>query len=451
MAMPDLTATPPVCATTGPADDDTPATRARPPEETCVLVQSSDGAVFKVHKLLISLHRQGLTPSDCPTTPDGVFVLSEPSSVLKRVLYYLYPLGWEDPLPIELSVEEVVNTARAMDKYRVTLAQKLWLQRVKDSAARSPVPVLAYAAQSHNRTVGDTVKYAVARPRTLWTDWFSYYERWNTAVRTAVDAIPTHDNQGSSECDNCGSFHCSSTPALTLIRLAVSRMLASSGNFANLKAIDDYPEQLERGVCKTCSQSSIRSELQEWRNKLQQSIEIIPCPLALNFKAQKPRLLSHHHIGYRICLEFQLHKKNLEVCCAVFPPSTHPTVDWEALEFSKLRDLSEAVEKYQAHTAMYLCKVLMKRFIQSHPAALFAYSTKHGYNDLADEVALLMLKLGIEVKDLVSLLRPDVVLAWARYLEHVWSLCNKAISTFPSIRPEPKTSASPTTSTSKEL
>ncbi|KAF8650290.1 hypothetical protein AX16_005318 [Volvariella volvacea WC 439] len=462
------------------------------PGEAYISVQSSDGVVYKIHKHLTELYCQGLPPTDSLMTPDGIYILSEPSSILEKVLYYLYPQTWGNPLSTDRSFDEVVSITRAVEKYQVTLAREAWLQKIRDTAVQSPVAALAYAAQSRNQTLfnhiaptvvqSDTPLHQVllALPQITWSEWIYYREKWNTATRSALNNIPAYEEWQSSKCADCDKYHCSRIPAIGTIQrpqLDVSRKLASSGNFADLKAIDDYLEQLTTKTCKTYSYGNKPYQLQNWRNALDRSIEAIPFPLVtpghqessgVSAISRTSSLFRFDDADIIICsadgVEFQLHKRNLEVCCGAFPPSSHPTMgevvhltesgatlemlfqfvysrqqpDWEALEFSKLQDLAEAVEKYEIHTAMYLCKMLMKRFVQSHPEALFAYATKHGYKDLADQTALLLLKSGGRAESLVPLLTPNAVLAWTRYLDHVWSVCNKAISTSPTIFPQPE-------------
>ncbi|KAF8639404.1 hypothetical protein AX16_010320, partial [Volvariella volvacea WC 439] len=360
-----------------------------------------------------------------------------------------------------------------------------------DSAAQSPVAALAYAAQFRYQALFDHAAPLVMQsntplhevllslPQALWTKWFHYNKRWNTAFRTAINTLPVPTQAESAVytsgcCYYCGKSLSSSqqyrTSSMVLLQFDIVKKLASTGNFTDLKAINHYLEKFGQKSCKTCSRSLFPYELLSWKGDLHRAIQKI-LPPTLTQEMQEPqtavavsstsRLFSFSDADIKIRsedgIEFQLHKNHLEVCCGAFPPSSYPTMnevvhltesgstlemlfqfiysreqpDWEGLEFSKLQDLAEAAEKYQVHVAICLCKILMKRFIRSHPAGVFAYATKHGHNDIADVTALLLLKSGGGAKDLMSLLTPNAILALARYLEHIWGLCNKAITSFP--------------------
>ncbi|KAF8650287.1 hypothetical protein AX16_005315 [Volvariella volvacea WC 439] len=156
---------------------------------------------------------------------------------------------------------------------------------------------------------------------------------------------------------------------------------------------------------------------------------------------------------------FRLHKRNLEAGCGAFPPASFPTLgevvhltesgstleilfqflyprqqpDWEALDIAELFDLVEAAEKYEVYTAIAMCRILMKRYMDSHPQYLFAYGTKHDYPDFADQAARLLLKRGAAIEDFISLLTPGAVLAWARYQDYARNLIRDAISIAPDV------------------
>ncbi|KAF8650292.1 hypothetical protein AX16_005320 [Volvariella volvacea WC 439] len=486
MTTPTLDATSPAPTMTDPADEHTAKTQTGGQET--ILVRSSDGVVYKIHKLLLTLHCQGLPPPNCPTTSDGVFILLEPSSILERMLYYLYPRAWPNPLLSQLSLEEILATIRALDKYHITLAREPWLKRVRDSAIQSPIAALVYAADCRNQDLVSHVaplvvqsnlalhKVLLGLPQAVWLEWFLYHDRWNGVFRAALSTFPMQAYTLTNQiiCGSCRQHHCLSRPVdlMPQSQLQLLRKLGPSSNFADSKRIDDDLEKLATTVCSTCSHGSIPLQLQIWRRYFQRAIRGIPPPL-LNLTLHTSKTAAPSSTPSKLFnfsdadiiirskdgIEFHVHKKILEACCHAFPPSSHPTMgevvhltesgstlemlfqfiyslqqpNWEELTLSKLWKLAEAAEKYQVHMATYLLKILMTRFVPTHPAIIFAYATKHGYHDLADEVAPFLLRSGISVGDLVPLLIPNTVLAWARYLEYVWSLCDKAIYTLPTI------------------
>ncbi|KAF8650286.1 hypothetical protein AX16_005314 [Volvariella volvacea WC 439] len=484
------------------ADDPGSATQMPFSENAVVFIQSNDGLVYKVHKLLLELQCPGLPPPGCPTTPDGTLLLPESSSVLKKVLYYLYPSLFPKPSPSSLSFDEILDINKAMRKYNALGVQDIWFKALWDSAVQSPVSALAYAAEIQNQELFNHVTPLAiqsssslpdalsALPQRIWAQWFCYHSKWNHACRTAIHSFPTLTHPGSQEwshCSDCGLKHCQYCPLTNIPKLLWK--LSSSGSFINLKTIDDYFQDMKKEVCQTCSHSYNPSQLQTWRNELQQSIQNIPLPdLTLNApttgvvvdstRTSSLFRFSDADITIRSAdgVKFHLHKKHLEMGCDAFPPSAHPTMgevvdltesastlemlfqflyarqqpDWEGLPFSELYDLAEAAEKYQVYTAMRVCNILMKRFTKSNTGSVFAYATKHGYGDLADAIAPLFLVSDVSVVcDLAPRLAPNVIMAWVRphssvqmtmtklyqaqYLEHVRVVCNKAISTSPEL------------------
>ncbi|KAF8650288.1 hypothetical protein AX16_005316 [Volvariella volvacea WC 439] len=437
------------------------------PQDAFVSIQSSDGLAYKVHKLILTMQCPGLPPPDCPMTPDGTFLLPESGSILKKLFYYLYPHLCPKPSPSDLSFDEILDIHRAVERYKVAVAQEFWFKVLWDRSVQAPVAALAYAAEVQNQELfNHAAPLAVqsnvslpdmlsALPQRLWVQWFCYHSRWNQTFRRAINSIPMRRYNTSpnpdewSHCNDCGLSHCSSCFLTSSQKLLWK--LGSDGSFTNLKIADDYLEQTKGNACDKCSIASVSSQLQTWRTDLQQSIQAIPLPdLALHSpnngvgvaSTQMSNLFSFSDADIIIRsvdgVEFHLHKKNLEVCCGAFPPSSHPTMGevvhltelgstletlfqfiyarqqpkWEGLKFSELYNLAEAAEKYEVYTAMRVCNMLMQRFIQSNPASVFAYAIKHGYDDLADATTPLFNASDAKVVcDLAPRLTPNAVMA----------------------------------------
>ncbi|KAF8161659.1 hypothetical protein B0H34DRAFT_701977 [Crassisporium funariophilum] len=120
-------------------------------------------------------------------------------------------------------------------------------------------------------------------------------------------------------------------------------------------------------------------------------------------------------------VQFLAHKINLQTYSQVFAPSAaleasedevvHLTEsssvlrlilqymhnirqpDLRGLPFSTLEALSEAVEKYIIYSAMEVCNTRMEQAVIEHPLEVYIYASKHGYSELVDKAAPLMIKL----------------------------------------------------------
>ncbi|KAF8650293.1 hypothetical protein AX16_005321 [Volvariella volvacea WC 439] len=171
------------------------------PEDSDISFQSSDGVIFKAHRILLNYQSQALPPPNCPSTA-GVFILPESSSTLDQLFYYFYPHIWTSSMPTDLPLNEVLNIVRAIDKYKVKVAKAPWMKQLRKRLGESPVDVLVYAIQSGDQEFLDYVALAVIHsgasisqvlpslPLTRWKQWVIYQSLWETLLRTAIKGVP---------------------------------------------------------------------------------------------------------------------------------------------------------------------------------------------------------------------------------------------------------------------
>ncbi|KAF9458524.1 hypothetical protein BDZ94DRAFT_1313212 [Collybia nuda] len=138
---------------------------------------------------------------------------------------------------------------------------------------------------------------------------------------------------------------------------------------------------------------------------------------------------------------FNIHRKNLEVATGALLPSdvaiqvNGPTVslnelsetlefmfqfiypmlqpDIASLPFKVLEPLAEAVEKYRVFPAMVICKINMRKFLHEHVDEVVRYAARHGYTDIVDEAAPLLLT--IPLKEVLLRLPTILIVPWALY------------------------------------
>jgi len=96
------------------------------------------------------------------------------------------------------------------------------------------------------------------------------------------------------------------------------------------------------------------------------------------------------------------------------------------IDFDILSRLAEAVEKYEAFSAMQLCKIYMKTHRYTHPMEILNYAAKHDYPDLRDSAA--PGTIGISYKVAKAALSPSVLVVWIEYREGWLDVLRRALS-----------------------
>ncbi|ESK89083.1 hypothetical protein Moror_5316 [Moniliophthora roreri MCA 2997] len=155
---------------------------------------------------------------------------------------------------------------------------------------------------------------------------------------------------------------------------------------------------------------------------------------------------------------FRIHRVNLEMHSQVFADAASSTVgtvdnevvalsessavlevmlqymylqrqpDLRRLEFEIMKDLAEAVEKYQIYSAMGVCSQRMRECIPEHPIDVLLYAVRHKYPDIANESA--EATLGMSPYSMLSRLPQGLFAAWTEYSEVYRDLLAKEFSRF---------------------
>ncbi|KAG6916800.1 hypothetical protein DXG01_005323 [Tephrocybe rancida] len=151
---------------------------------------------------------------------------------------------------------------------------------------------------------------------------------------------------------------------------------------------------------------------------------------------------------------FHIHRRNLEVQARGFPsaeidtngevvpitedsstlelffryiyPQRHPNID--LLPFEDLFKLAEAAEKYEFFNLMIICNARLKQLLPERPAELFNYGYKHGYPDISNLAAPLLLDIPLDI--IVVTLSPHLVVPWVLYWK-CWSRAAEAALNLP--------------------
>lgn len=99
----------------------------------------------------------------------------------------------------------------------------------------------------------------------------------------------------------------------------------------------------------------------------------------------------------------------------------HRQPDLSNVPFKTLRELAEAVEKYDVYSATEICKAHMVLSVSDHCVEVFQYAAKHDYRKLMDDAALIAVQnksWNREISMRLYEYHPDIQVAWPRFNEH---------------------------------
>ncbi|KAG7091682.1 hypothetical protein E1B28_010701 [Marasmius oreades] len=105
-----------------------------------------------------------------------------------------------------------------------------------------------------------------------------------------------------------------------------------------------------------------------------------------------------------------------------------PQPDLSSVEFEVLKELAEAVEKYEVYCAMSVCSHQMREHISEYPVDVMLYAIRHKYTDIMNESAVAT--LDIAPYSILSRVPHNVFEAWINYVETYQTLVAKEFNRF---------------------
>ncbi|KAF9259664.1 hypothetical protein L218DRAFT_637205 [Marasmius fiardii PR-910] len=105
-----------------------------------------------------------------------------------------------------------------------------------------------------------------------------------------------------------------------------------------------------------------------------------------------------------------------------------PQPDLSHVEFEILKELAEAVEKYEVYCAMVVCSQQMRKHIPEHPVDVMLYAIRHKYTDIMNESATTT--LDIAPYSMLSRVPLNVFEAWINYVQTYQTLVAKEFNRF---------------------
>ncbi|KAH8834946.1 hypothetical protein DL96DRAFT_15242 [Flagelloscypha sp. PMI_526] len=132
----------------------------------------------------------------------------------------------------------------------------------------------------------------------------------------------------------------------------------------------------------------------------------------------------------------------LELLFGFVYPGRHPEL--ADTPFENLLKLAEAAEKYEVYSAMNVCGIRMRNFVNRHPLEVLNYAFRYHYKDLADIAA--PATVGLKEADASKVLDSECYLAWSLYCAAWRSVSSQAftLDTFLSyVEPDARLSVHP--------
>ncbi|KAJ3906224.1 hypothetical protein F5879DRAFT_947083 [Lentinula edodes] len=117
-----------------------------------------------------------------------------------------------------------------------------------------------------------------------------------------------------------------------------------------------------------------------------------------------------------------------------------PQPDLQKVEWEVMKDLAEAVEKYEIYSAIGVCSQRMRERLNEHPIDVLLFSVRHKYTDMMNESA--EATLDIPPYTMLSCVPPNVFAAWIEYQQTHHALLAKEFTRFGPSRPHCGVSAS---------
>ncbi|KAJ3781989.1 hypothetical protein GGU10DRAFT_364970 [Lentinula aff. detonsa] len=117
-----------------------------------------------------------------------------------------------------------------------------------------------------------------------------------------------------------------------------------------------------------------------------------------------------------------------------------PQPDLRTVEWEVMKELAEAVEKYEIYSAIGVCSQRMRECVNEHPIEVLLFSVRHKYTDMMNESAEATLEL--PPYTMLSCLPSNVFAAWIEYQQNHQALLAKEFTRFGPSRPHRGVSAS---------
>ncbi|KAG6847925.1 hypothetical protein H0H93_004853 [Arthromyces matolae] len=386
-----------------------------------IVFKSSDGILFRIHKLNLRACTEAFSPPE-NTTFDEIVALTETSSTLELLFRFIYPLP--QPNFGELDFESLVLVAEAAEKYRVFPAMNLsWSAKVRYHSHWTRVwksALSSAAAEDMSQNCSDCQKNAL-----------TYL---SSAQLSSLEKISTH----LVPCEGCVSTLLPSDSDIKSLVSTLKNEMIWIPTFADF-AFPDTAQPTEQELPESESTNPVQVQLVGQRGRQTATtprarmVTIVTAAASTeDLDVSKITFLSSDGVSFVVVLaSIQALSKNLlpsQYGETVPLPESSTTLrllfeflgisppDLDGLNFDILGPLSLAADLYQIFPAISVCFIrrehaLKRGNLSKHTTAIMHYAVRAKNYDLMNQAAPLL--VGHSPAEMVRLIDDmNVVVSW---------------------------------------
>ncbi|KAK7057860.1 hypothetical protein R3P38DRAFT_2843401 [Favolaschia claudopus] len=159
-------------------------------------VRSSDGVLFKVHRMNLKVHSEIFSNASDATIPENTEVvdLTESSDVLDLLFQYMYRQPQPNLKPVQFRV--LLGLAEAAEKYVVYSALPAIMIQMHEQLPNYPLHILNFGARhNHRELANEAARLSVGLPISdaaeymtpdTFKRWIKFYDSWHSSARVAL-------------------------------------------------------------------------------------------------------------------------------------------------------------------------------------------------------------------------------------------------------------------------
>ncbi|KAF8056514.1 hypothetical protein FPV67DRAFT_1729335 [Lyophyllum atratum] len=449
-----------------------------------IIFQSSDGIMFRIHKMNLVACTEGFSPpAHC--TLDDVAPLTEPAIILDILFQFVYPQL--QPHLEAVDFEVFMEVAEAAEKYQVYSAINLCTMLMLKTLPGHGEEILMHGMKHDCRKLIAPVApllldhamedMLLKVPERYRIPWVQYHSQWTRVWKDSINRVPDVRDLPRETCGLCGRL-----PHEYVIEV-VSRLSREMSALRDLDAI--FPSRTTCSGC--CGDMALMTA---WRLSMETDIgkllpltdifgpddtpfqgtaiysehangatdadsgptETVSCDISITFAgADGVRFLSSDNVVFylhlpnvKACTKNLLpldynelvpapillsdHSSTLRLLFRYIYPAPHP--DLESMDFDALGLLTCASEKYQIYPAIGVCNIRMTQMLPqnlvTNTSAVMVYAMRSQNHEVMDMAAPLL--IGNCVVDMVKLMSPEWIIRWVQYHEGWNKIIQQALS-----------------------